>query len=146
MGQFVWRFTINELNIKSNNYNDIKSKIINWVENEIKNKNLIFNLTYGKDYFIENIDNPKFLKSLVAKKGKNSLTLKIKPNPENFDGEAKFTVNNEYDGKLTTEDKNSWKAKRKLRLVHHTKWVLTIFLQMVWIKLQIWKLKIHIPI
>ena len=105
---------INELNIKSNNYNDIKSKIINWVENEIKNKNLIFNLTYGKDYFIENIDNPKFLKSLIAKNGKNSLTLKIKPNSENFDGEAKFTVNNDYDGKLSTEDKNSWKAKRKL--------------------------------
>lgn len=105
---------INELNIKSNNYNDIKSKIISWVENEIKNKNLIFNLTYGKDYFIENIDNPKFLKSLIAKNGKNSLTLKIKPNSENFDGEARFTVNNDYDGKLSTEDKNSWKAKRKL--------------------------------
>lgn len=105
---------INELNIKSNNYNDIKSKIISWVENEIKNKNLIFNLTYGKDYFIENIDNPKFLKSLIAKKGKNSLTFKIKPNSENFDGETKFTVNNEYDGKLSVEDKNSWKAQRKL--------------------------------
>ena len=105
---------INELNIKSNNYNDIKSKIISWVENEIKNKNLIFNLTYGKDYFIENIDNPKFLKPLIAKNGKNSLTLKIKPNSENFDGEARFTVNNDYDGKLSTEDKNSWKAKRKL--------------------------------
>ena len=42
------------------------------------------------------------------------MTLKIKPNSENFDGEAKITVNNDYDGKLSTEDKNSWKSKRKL--------------------------------
>ncbi|ADV34816.1 Hypothetical Protein MfeM64YM_0821 [Mycoplasmopsis fermentans M64] len=26
------------------------------------NNNSILNLSYGKDYFIENIDNPKFLK------------------------------------------------------------------------------------
>ena len=42
------------------------------------------------------------------------MTIKIKPNSENFDGEAKFAVNNDYDGKLSNEDKNSWKAKRKL--------------------------------
>ena len=105
---------IDDLELKSNNFNEIKSKIIDWVQKEIKNKNSIFNLIYGKDYVIENIDNPKFLKSLISKKGKNSLTFKLKPTNENYEGESKFNVINDFDGNLSTKDKNSWKQTRKL--------------------------------
>ena len=105
---------LDDLNIKSKNYTEIKKLIIQWVDSQIKSKLFITNLAYEKDYLIEELNNIDYIKALISKKGKNELTLTIKPSNDSCEGETKLKVINDFDGDLSKTEDKRWKQKPKL--------------------------------
>ena len=104
------KLKINDLKIKSSNYDEIKALIMFHISKEIK-RNGIYNLTNNIDYEIVNIENRDYLKSLIAIKGLNTLEIVVKSISKRYMGQTKFNVINDFDGKLNGKDKDSWKKK-----------------------------------
>ena len=104
------KLKINDLKIKSSNYDEIKALIMFHISKEIK-RNGIYNLTNNVDYEIVNIENRDYLKSLIAVKGLNTLEIVVKSISKRYMGQIKFNVINDFDGKLNGKDKDSWKKK-----------------------------------
>lgn len=100
------KIKIEDLKIKSKNYDELKALIISHISKEIR-RNGIYNLTNNVDYKIVNIENREYLKSLIAIKGLNTLEIVVKSISKRYTSQTKFKVINDFDDKLDGKDKDS---------------------------------------
>lgn len=84
-------------------FNAIKDRIITYITNFLSSYNLFWNY----DYYIENINNPSFLKQLVLDLD-NTLKMKIKSMNKKSINETSFVIRNILASSLSEEELKNW--------------------------------------
>ncbi|VEU70352.1 hypothetical protein [Mycoplasmopsis glycophila] len=98
------KISIPALNLNNKReFKDIQNEIILYVSNYFAS----FNLFWNYDYYIENINNPLFLKGLVNDL-ENTINIKIKSLNKKSNGETSLIVNNTLTELLTEKEQEKW--------------------------------------
>ncbi|AWX69560.1 Mbov_0399 family ICE element protein [[Mycoplasma] anseris] len=99
---------IEELSIKSANYNVIRKLILDHVDHTFAKYQL--SLEHLKDYYTYDVDNKNYVKALIKENGENIEYFIVMPLEDKYENSLPFKVINQFDeSELTPEDKASWK-------------------------------------